>query len=366
MQAAVLREPNSGFDVVDVELAPPGPGEVSVELRASGVCHSDWNTVTGDTPSPLPAVLGHEGAGVVESVGDGVTGVAPGDHVVLSWLPACGRCGPCVGGRPSLCEAAAPALLAGTLLDGTTRLSLDGKPVYHYSFLSTFAERTVVPEASCVRIRPDAPFEIAALVGCAVMTGIGAVLNRAMVRTGSSVVVFGAGGVGLSALQACKLVNAGVVIAVDPTAERRQLALELGATHVVDPTETDAVEAVRELTAGRGANYGFEASGARGMAAQVWQAVGRGGTIVCIGIPPLGATVELPGADLVRDEKIVTGSLYGSCRPHLDMPMVLDLYMEGRLDLDRLKGSSYPLRRINEAFGDMLAGHGARTLIEFG
>lgn len=366
MLAAVLREPNSGFDVVEVDLAPPAPGEVCVRLHRSGVCHSDWNTVTGDTPSPLPAVLGHEGAGVVESVGEGVTTVAPGDHVVLSWLPACGRCGPCVGGRPSLCESASPALLAGTLLDGTTRLSLDGKPIHHYSFLSTFAESTVVPEASCVPIRPDAPFDIAALVGCAVMTGIGAVLNRAMVRTGSSVVVFGAGGVGLSAIQACGLVGASIVIAVDPAEERRRLAIDLGATHALDPTDCDPVEAVRDLTAGRGANYGFEASGARGVAATAWHAVCRGGTLVCIGIPPLGAIVELPGAELVRDEKIVTGSLYGSCRPHLDMPMVLDLYMDGRLDLDRLKGSTYPLRRINEAFGDMLAGHGARTLIELG
>jgi NDMA-dependent alcohol dehydrogenase len=364
MHAAVLREPNSGFEILEVELDAPKRGEVCVELRASGVCHSDWNTVTGDTPSPLPAVLGHEGAGVVASVGEGVTSVAPGDHVVLSWMPACGRCGPCVGGRPSLCETAAPALLAGTLLDGTTRMRLEGKPLHHYSFLSTFAEQTVVPEASCVRIRQDAPFDVAALVGCAVVTGIGAVLNRAMVRTGSSVVVFGAGGVGLSAIQACGLVGASVVIAVDPAEERRELARELGATHTVDPSETDPGDAVRELTAGRGAAYGFEASGARGMAGTAWDAVARGGTLVCIGIPPLGATVELPGADLVRHEKIITGSLYGSCRPHIDMPMVIDLYMDGRLDLDRLKGSSYPLHRINEAFGDMLAGHGARTIID--
>src|SRR3954469_4857247 len=202
MLAAVLHEPNSGFDVIEVDLAPPGPGEGCVALRASGVCHSDWNTVTGDTPSPLPAVLGHEGAGVVERVGAGVTAVAPGDHVVLSWLPSCGRCVRCTSGRPSLCEVAGPALLAGTLLDGTTRLSLDGRPVHHYSFLSTFAERSVVPEASCVRIRDDAPFPVAAIVGCAVTTGVGAVLNRARVAAGSSVVVVGAGGVGLSAILA--------------------------------------------------------------------------------------------------------------------------------------------------------------------
>ncbi len=364
MRAAVLHEHNAPFVIEEVDLEPPGPGEVSVRLHASGVCHSDWNTVTGDTPSPLPAVLGHEGAGVVDAVGTGVSSVAEGDHVVLSWLPACGRCRPCTEGRPSLCEAASPALLAGTLLDGAMRMSIGGRPVHHYSFLSTFAERTVVPERSCVRIRTDAPFRVAALVGCAVMTGIGAVLNRARVPAGSTVVVFGAGGVGLSAVQAARMVGASTVMVVDPMEARRSLAGELGATHAIDPADADPAQVVRELTGGRGADFGFEASGARGQAAVAWDAVARGGTLVCIGIPPLGATVELPGADLVRHEKIVTGSLYGSCRPHLDMPMVLDLYMEGRLDLDRLIGSRHPLEGINRAFADMQAGNGARTLLD--
>jgi S-(hydroxymethyl)glutathione dehydrogenase / alcohol dehydrogenase len=361
MRAAVLHEHRRPFVIEELDLAPPGPAEVEVRLQASGVCRSDWNTVTGDTPSPLPAVLGHEGAGVVERVGPGVSAVEAGDHVVLSWLPSCGRCARCTSGRLTLCEVAGPALLAGTLLDGTTRLSLDGRPVHHYSFLSTFAERTVVPEASCVRIRADAPFPVAALVGCAVTTGVGAVLNRARVTAGSSVVVVGAGGVGLSAILAARLAGASTVVAVDPAAPRRALALELGATHAVDPA--DAAVAVGDLTHG-GADYAIESSGATGAVPAAYAAVRRGGTLVCVGIPPEGATVELPGASLVRDEKVVTGSLYGSCRPHTDMPMLLDLFMSGRLPLDRLVGATYPLEEIDRAFAELRDGAGVRTVID--
>jgi NDMA-dependent alcohol dehydrogenase len=361
MRAAVLHEHRRPFAIEELELAPPGPGEVEVRLHASGVCRSDWNTVTGDTPSPLPAVLGHEGAGVVAEVGPGVTIVMPGDHVVLSWLPACGRCRHCASGRPTLCDVAAPALLAGTLLDGTTRLSLDGRPVHHYSFLSTFAERTVVPEASCVRIREDAPFDVAALVGCAVTTGTGAVLNRARVEPGSSVAVFGAGGVGLSAIMAARLAGAALVVAVDPSAPRRAVALELGATHAANPAE--AATAVADL-APAGVDYAIESSGAPGAVAAAYAGIRRGGTLVCVGIPPEDAVVELPGAALVRDEKMVTGSLYGSCRPHTDMPMLLDLFLDGRLPLDRLVGTSYPLDEIDRAFAEMREGGGVRTLID--
>jgi len=256
---------------------------------------------------------------------------------------------------------AAPALLAGTLLDGTTRLSLDGRPVHHYSFLSTFAERTVVPEASCVRIREDAPFTVAALVGCAITTGCGAVLNRARVGAGSSLAVFGAGGVGLSAIMAARLAGATTIVAVDPAAPRRAVALELGATHAVAPDETP--EAIADLT-GAGADHAIESSGAPGAVAAAFRAVRRGGTLVCVGIPPESAVVELPGAALVRDEKVVTGSLYGSCRPHTDMPMLLDLYLEGRLPLDRLVGATYPLDEIDRAFADLREGGGVRTLID--
>jgi S-(hydroxymethyl)glutathione dehydrogenase / alcohol dehydrogenase len=337
---------------------------VAVRLRASGVCHSDWNVVSGATPNPLPVVLGHEGAGVVEAVGADVATVAEGDHVVLSWLPACGRCFYCVQGRPILCEWSTPAMLAGTMPDGTTRLSLNGEVVHHYSFLSTFAERCVVPEASCVPVRKDAPLEIAALVGCAVMTGIGAVINRARVEPGSAVAVFGAGGVGLSAVLGARLAGAALIVAVDPVAFKRELAVELGATHAVDPAADSAPEAVRALTGGRGADYAFDSAGAPGLVRAAYDAVRPGGIVVAIGIPPADAETRLPGAALPREEKIVTGSLYGSSRPHVDMPLVLDLYMAGRLALDRLVTRRYPLEAVNDAFAAMNAGEVARAVLE--
>lgn len=351
--------------VEDVELADPGPGEVTVRLAASGVCHSDWNVVTGATPNPLPAVLGHEGAGVVEAVGAGVTEVAQGDHVILSWLPSCGECFYCVAGRGVLCDVAMADMFDGTLPGGTLALSRNGESLYHYSYLSTFAERCVVPESCCVPIRKDVRLEVAALVGCAVMTGFGAVVLRARVSPGSAAVIHGAGGVGLSAILGCKLAGARTIVAADPVAFKRETALELGATHAVDPTTDDVPALLRELTAGRGADYAFDTAGAAGVVAQAYDAVRRGGTVVAVGLPPEGATADLPAPALVREEKVVTGSFYGSCRPRVDMPLVVDLYMDGRLDLDALVSRTYPLDGINEAFAAMNAGEVARAVIAF-
>ncbi|HEU4448824.1 MAG TPA: Zn-dependent alcohol dehydrogenase [Gaiellaceae bacterium] len=365
MRAAVLREIGGPLTVEDVELAEPGAGEVTVRLAASGVCHSDWNVVTGATPNPLPAVLGHEGAGVVEAVGPEVTSVAAGDHVILSWLPACGRCFYCVQGRGVLCEVAMADMFAGTLPGGSLALSQDGEPVYHYSYLSAFAERCVVPESCCVPIRRDAPLEVAALVGCAVMTGFGAAVLRARVAPGSAAVVYGAGGVGLSAVLGCRLAGARTIVAADPVAFKRETALALGATHAADPTAEDVGALLKELTDGRGADYAFDTAGAPGVVAQAYAAVRRGGTVVAVGIPPEGATADIPAPALPREEKVVTGSFYGSCRPHVDMPLVVDLYLEGRLDLDRLVSRTYALEEINEAFAAMNGGEVARAVIRF-
>jgi Zn-dependent alcohol dehydrogenase len=336
-----------------------------VRIAASGVCHSDWNVITGATPNPLPAVLGHEGAGVVESVGAGVAAVAPGDHVILSWLPSCGRCFYCVQGRGVLCEEAMADMFEGTLPGGALALSQNGTPLYHYSYLSTFAERCIVPEDCCVRIRQDAPLEIAALVGCAVMTGFGAAVLRARVEPGSTVAVYGAGGVGLSALLGCRLAGARWIVAADPVAFKRETALELGATHALDPGADDVAGVLRELTDGRGADVALDTAGAPGVVAAAYDAVRRGGVVVAVGIPPVGATADLPGPALPREEKVVTGSFYGSCRPHVDMPLVVDLYMEGRLDLDRLVTRTFALEEINEAFAAMNAGEVARGVIRF-
>jgi S-(hydroxymethyl)glutathione dehydrogenase/alcohol dehydrogenase len=364
VRAAVLRTVNEPLTIENLDLASPGPGEVSIQLAASGVCHSDWNVISGATPNPLPVVLGHEGAGIVEEIGEGVTTLARGDHVVLSWLPSCGRCFYCSVGRPVLCEWSTPAMLAGTMPDGTTRLSSNGDRHHHYSFLSTFAERCVVPEASCVPIRSDAPLAVAALVGCAVMTGVGAVINRARVEPGSVVVVLGAGGVGLSAILGARLAGAGTIVAVDPVPFKRELAGELGATHVLDPGAGDVASDIRGLAGGRGADYAFDTAGAPGLVAIAYDSVRPGGTVVSVGIPPEGAEARLPASRLPREEKVVMGSLYGSCRPHIDMPRVLDLYMAGQLDLDRLVTRTYGLDEVNEAFAAMNAGEVARGVIE--
>jgi S-(hydroxymethyl)glutathione dehydrogenase/alcohol dehydrogenase len=363
VRAAVLREVNEPLSVEDVELAEPGAGEVEVRLCAAGVCHSDWNVVTGATTNPLPAVLGHEGAGVVTRVGPGVEALAEGDHVVLSWLPACGRCFYCAQGRRVLCDVAMADMFRGTLPGGTLRLSHNGGPLYHYSYLSAFAERCVVPEGCCVRVRDDAPFEVAALVGCAVMTGFGAAVNRAQVGPGQVVAVFGAGGVGLSAVMGARYAGAQAVVAVDPVEFKRKTALELGATHALDPTSEDVVPALRELTAGRGADAALDTAGVPGIVAQAYASVRRGGTIVAVGLPAEGVTANIPASDLPREEKVVTGSFYGSCDPQVDMPRVIDLYMDGRLPLDRLVSRTYPLDEINEAFAAMNSGEVVRAVI---
>ena len=363
MRAAVLRKVNEPLTVEDVELAQPGAGEVEVRLSAAGVCHSDWNVISGATTNPLPVVLGHEGAGVVVAVGPGVETVAEGDHVVLSWLPACGRCFYCAQGRHVLCDVAMADMFRGTLPGGALRLSQNGGPLYHYSYLSAFAERCIVPEGCCVPIRDDAPFEVAALVGCAVMTGYGAAVNRARVEPGSVVAVFGAGGVGLSAVMGARLAGAVAVVAVDPVEFKRKTALELGATHALDPASEDVVASLQELTDGRGADVALDTAGVPGVVAQAYGAVRRGGTVVAVGLPAEGLTADLPAADIPREEKIVTGSFYGSCDPQVDMPRVLDLYMEGQLPLDRLVTRTYELDAINEAFGAMNSGEVARAVI---
>jgi NDMA-dependent alcohol dehydrogenase len=365
VRAAVLREVNDPFSVEDVELSGPGPGEVELRIAAAGVCHSDWNVVTGATANPLPVVLGHEGAGVVTAVGPGVESVTAGDHVILSWLPACGRCYYCSRGRYVLCDVAMEDMFRGTLPGGALRLSQNGTPLFHYSYLSAFAERCIVPEGCCVRVRDDAPLEIAALVGCAVMTGYGAAVLRAEAAPGSVVAVFGAGGVGLSAVMGATLAGADAVVAIDPVYFRRRMALELGATHALDPSSDDVVAALRDLTEGRGADIALDTAGAPGVVAQSYAAVRRGGTVVAVGLPPEGLTADLPAADLPREEKVVTGSFYGSCNPPIDMPKVIDLYMEGRLPLDRLVTRTFPLDEINEAFAAMNAGEVARAVIVF-
>lgn len=364
ISAALMSETNRPLETVVLELDSPRNGEVLVRLAATGVCASDAHTHSGRIPSPSPCVLGHEGAGVVEAVGAGVSHVEVGDHVALSWMPSCGTCRHCVMGRPVLCTAAAPAMFAGTLLDGSVRLHHNGEPVSHYSFLSTFATHTVVPGSSAIRIDRDVPLAVASLVGCGILTGYGAVVNRARVRPGSSVAVFGAGGVGLSAVMAAQICGAEQIIVIDPVAEKLDEAMGFGATHGLSPAE-GLPSRIKELTDGFGVDYAIDAAGGPNILEQAFEATIAGGTIVCVGIPGPGSRPSLPGPELVRDEKIVTGSLYGSSRPSVDIPSILRQYMAGRLPLDRMISKTYRLDQINTAFDDMNAGRLKRGVVVF-
>lgn len=365
MKAAILEAAASELVVEQIECQEPQAGEVLVRIAASGVCHSDLNVIHGAQSSPLPVVLGHEGAGIVEAIGPNVTHVKVGDHVVLSWVPYCGQCAYCLSGHPNLCSVAYAAMANGTLLDGTSRLSRAGWPIYHYSFISSFAEYAVVPEASCIVIRPEIPLEGAALVGCAVMTGVGAALNTARVQPGSSVAVIGCGGVGLNAIQGAKLAGAMAIIAIDVVPSKLERALTFGATHCINSAQADAVTAVRDLTKGLGTDYSFEAVGRPQLMRQCWEMTRPGGSVVMIGIAPEGSELSLPANRVVREERRLMGSFYGSARPHIDMPLILDLYMAGRLKLDELATHHFSLEQINEAVHALEAGEAVRPIIVY-
>ena len=364
IRAAVLEETGGSMTIQELELAPPRAGEVLVRLKASGVCHSDQNAIDGTAATRCPAVLGHEGAGVVEAVGEGVDSVRVGDHVALSWAPSCGRCSECLRELPQLCAAAWPAMGEGGLLDGTSRLSRDGEPVYHYSLISSFAEACVVPERSCVVIPKDVPFEIAGLVGCAVTTGVGAVWNTAKTRPGDRVAVVGCGGVGLSALLGAVAAGAAQVVAVDVSEAKLEVARELGATATVlwagSPEAT--AEAVRKASDG-GVDAAIEATGRVEAMLAAFLSTRNRGAAVLIGIPREDAVLSLPALSIPRMERRVLGSIYGSSRPERDFPLILDLYRRGRLPLDALVSHRLPLERIDEAFAVMHAGEARRAVI---
>ncbi len=362
IQAAVLHEPGASFSIETIDLDPPRDGEVLVRVVAAGVCHSDWHLVTGATAHAMPVVAGHEGAGVVEAIGPGVERVSVGDHVALNWAPSCGNCFYCLHDRPSLCGTFVEPIWAGTMLDGTTRLSKDGAPVYHFSALACFADYAVVPAAACVPLDKGVPLSIAALIGCAVTTGVGAVLNTAQVKPGSSVAVYGAGGVGLSIIMGAKLAGAGRIIAVDTRETKSDMARSFGATDFL-PAGPDTVDSIRRMTSGRGADYVFEAIGSPPVQEECLAAVRPGGTVVLAGVAPMGSGTNLPGAIITRQEKTITGTYYGSANPARDFPLYADLYRQGKLDLDRLISRTYRLDQINEAYADMLNGEVARGLI---
>jgi S-(hydroxymethyl)glutathione dehydrogenase/alcohol dehydrogenase len=367
MKAAVMTKAGSPLIVEEVELAPPGPHEVLVKLAATGVCHSDYNALHDET-TPTPCVLGHEGAGIVVEVGQNVTTVKRGDKVALSWVPFCGTCDFCQTGQVNLCETAFGPMFAGTLLDGTTRLSRMGQKVYHYSLLSTFAEFTVVPEMSCVKMPDDMPLAQASLIGCGVATGYGAAVNAAKVTPGSAVAVFGIGGVGINAIQGARIAGASLIAACDVKEQNLELARKFGATHTVNVAETDAVEALKDLTKGLGVHFAIDCSGNTSAASLAWQSTRKGGTTVVIGAFPQGKTLSLPSGGFHRSGKILKGSFYGDVHPFRDFPLIANLYLQGKLNLDELILSRMPLEKINDAFAafhDPSAANAGRVVIEF-
>jgi S-(hydroxymethyl)glutathione dehydrogenase / alcohol dehydrogenase len=363
VRAAVLHEGGAALSVETVTLDPPAAGEVLVRVAAAGVCHSDVHLADGDLgDGRWPTILGHEGAGVVEAVGAGVDDLAPGDPVALCFAPACRRCRACTEGRPNLCETAFRHSWAGTLLDGTSRLRLaDGRPVRHFNFVSCFAERCVVPAAAAVPIPRELPLWQAALLGCAVVTGYGAVRNAARVTLGESVCVIGCGGIGQQIVAAARMAGAGRIVAVDRDPAKLALALARGATDVVDASvEDDPRAAVRALVRG-GVDHALEAVGNPATIRLAWDVLRPGATAVVVGIGPRGAEARVPALELLS-EKGLRGSYYGSGDPAREIARLADLMAEGRIEVADAVSHVTDLDGIDEAFGRLRAGSGARTV----
>ncbi len=366
MQAAVAQEIGR-LAIEEVGLAPPKETEVLVRMRAAGVCHSDLHTLRGELRAVPPLVLGHEGAGVVEAVGSRVTRCRPGDRIVVNWLPACESCPTCLNGRHNLCERLASTTFKALLVDGTTRLTAaDGSPLKHFLSAATMAEYAVVDEASAVPIPDGVPFEVAAVVGCAVATGVGAVINTAQAQPGHAAVVIGCGGVGLSALLGCRLAGCNPIVAVDVLDSKLEFAEELGADVTIN--SAGLADPAKELwrATGGGPEYAFDSVGSAATIELALKAVRPGGTATIIGLHAAKAQVEIPAGALVLQNKRLLGSFAGSIRPRYDLPLLLGLYLGGRLPLDALITTRYPLGELERAFSAMEAGEVARGVLTFG
>jgi len=347
-----------------LELDDPGQGEVLVKIAAAGLCHSDLSIVNGDRPRPLPMVIGHEAAGIVEKCGPGVDDLKKGDHVVLVFMPSCGRCVPCAEGRPALCDPGLAANIAGTLISGARRLKRDGKYINHQVGVSAFAEYAVVSRNSLVKVDPALPLDIAALFGCAVLTGMGAVVNAARVTAGSTVAVVGLGGVGLSAVLGALAAGASRVVAVDILDHKLALARQLGASDAFNGAAPDAVEKIRAVTGG-GLEYVVETAGSAAAMDTAYKITRRGGTTVTIGLPPPDAALSVPLVQMVAEERTVKGSYIGSCVPVRDLPRYIALYRQGNLPIDRLLTDRIKLDDINEGFERLRRGDAVRQVIVF-
>jgi S-(hydroxymethyl)glutathione dehydrogenase/alcohol dehydrogenase len=362
MKAALLEAPGSPMKITDVELDELRPGQVRVAVKHCSCCHSDLSIADGSFPAPLPIVLGHEAAGIVEAVAPGIAGLAPGDHVVLTPCPPCGTCYWCVRGEASSCVNST-AIMTNQFPDGTTGLSRGGQPVYRGLGVGAFAEYVVTHATGAVKIPDDVPLDVACVVGCAVQTGVGAVLNTAHVEEGATVLVMGLGGVGLAVVQGAQLAGAARIIVSDPVAHRRQVAAGFGATDLIDPTREDVVARAREIT-GVGVDYAFEAAGRGDLVAAGVNATRNRGVTICAGAPPLDQGIDLGPASLfVVQEKKLLGTLLGSSNSLHEIPRLIGLYRAGRLDLESLITERRPLAEIDDAMGDLQANRGIRTVL---
>ncbi len=360
MKAAVLRTPGQRMEIEDISISKPQGREVLVRLAAVGVCHSDLHVITGDFPHALPAVLGHEAAGIVEQVGPEVRHVKPGDRVIVCLTFHCGHCEQCDSGNSHRCFPAD----ANRAPDGPQRLFKGAENFAPFMSMGAFAEQMLVHDSGCVVIHPDMPFDRACLIGCGVTTGFGAVVRTAAVRTGETVAVIGCGGVGLAAINGAAIAGAGRIIAVDRAAAKFPMARHFGATDAVDASAGNVVEQVMALTGGRGVDHAIEAIGLKQTIEDAFNMLAKGGTATVVGMAPYGTNIELPGLAFLREKKI-QGSMMGGVRTTVDIPRYVDLYMQGRLKLDELISCRRPLAEINEAFDDMKRGELARSVIMF-
>jgi alcohol dehydrogenase len=348
--------------IEELALAPPSEGEIMVRIRAAGLCHSDLSTINGDRPRQMPMALGHEAAGEVVEIGVGVKDLAIGDHVILVFVPSCGHCLPCAEGRPALCEPGAKANGAGTLLSGGMRLSKAGKTIHHHIGVSAFADYAVVARESAIRIDRTLPFEEAALFGCAVITGAGAVINTAKMPAGSSAAIVGLGGVGLMSMLAARLSGARTIVAIDMLDDKLTLARQLGATHTVNARDPNCAEQVRDLTGG-GVDYAFEMASSVKALELAYKITRRGGTTVTGSLPHPTHTMALPATNLVAEERTLKGSYVGSCVPQRDIPRFIELYQQGLLPVDRLMSERISLDQINEGFDRLADGGTVRQIV---
>jgi alcohol dehydrogenase len=350
--------------IEELELDPPGEGEVLVKIKAAGLCHSDLSVIEGTRPRPTPMALGHEAAGVVAGLGSGVHDLAVGDHVVLVFVPSCGHCVPCAEGRPALCEPAAGANTAGTLLSGARRLKMKGTAVNHHLGVSGFADHAVVSRHSLVKVDKSLPFDEAALFGCAVITGVGAVLNTSRVKAGARVAVIGLGGVGLNSLLGAVVAGAKQIVAIDLRDDKLKLAKQLGATHTFNASDAEVVNQVKAATNG-GVDYAFEMAGSVPALELAWKITRRGGETVTAGLPHPQKTMSFAPVQLVGEERTLKGSYLGGCVPVRDIPSYIDLYKAGKLPVDRLMSDRVKLDDINAAFDKLASGATVRQVVTF-